>query len=208
MLTKSLLTVIEIAINRYIGLDPHTQQRLQQLAGNYITIECTGLATPFIFQLQLTNDKIRVLPDDPTVVPTTYIKGTPLALCRLGILSTDNGIVNQDIEISGDIELGQTIKTIFDNMDIDWEGHLANGIGDVAAHAVGNAARRIKRAVKHTVRTTRANVSEYVTEEIRITPTHIELTDFLTDVDNVRDDTARLIARITHLENQLQEVTD
>ena len=44
--------------------------------------------------------------------------------------------------MTGDVELGQQVKTLFDEIDIDWEGHLARFTGDVVAFQVGSLFRQ------------------------------------------------------------------
>ena len=55
--------------------------------------------------------------------------------------SKARSLFNDKIRISGDIELGQ-LKKLFDEMDIDWEGHLAHFTGDVVAHQIGSLVRK------------------------------------------------------------------
>ena len=59
--------------------------------------------------------------------PDTTIESSPLGLIRLSLLpvSKARSLFHDEVVITGDIQLGQQIKKLFDAIDIDWEGHIA-----------------------------------------------------------------------------------
>jgi len=131
----------------------------------------------------------------------TVIQSSPLGLIRLSVLpvSKARSLFHDEVKLSGDIELGQQVKKLFDEIDIDWEGHLARFTGDVVAYQIGSLVRR-GRAFKRSLSASLCNnVSEYPQEELRCFPPQEELKDFYNDVDILVDDTARLAAQISLL---------
>ena len=46
------------------------------------------------------------------------------------------------------------------------------------------------------------NISDYIVEELSLTPHPLNIDDFLKDIDTLRDDVARLQARINALEKK------
>jgi ubiquinone biosynthesis protein UbiJ len=179
--------------------------RLKALSGKVVKLTIEGLPIPLAMQIHLTDQGLRLSPVDETLLCDTYIKGTPINLVKSGLISSRNiALLGEDITISGDIALGQQIRSIFDAMEIDWEGQLAHLVGNVAAHTIGNFARKTQASLKNTLETTQSNVAEYVKEEIRLSPPPVELNDFLDEVDSLRDDVERLIKRIAQVESQLK----
>ena len=106
---------------------------------------------------------------------------------------------NDKIKISGDVELGQHVKQLFDEIDIDWEGHLAQFTGDIIAHNVGSIIRR-GLAFKEQLNTSiRLDLSEYLQEELRVFPPKEEIEDFFNDIDELSLSVERLDAKIVKL---------
>jgi ubiquinone biosynthesis protein UbiJ len=192
-----LLQSFETALNRYLMLDPETRQRMAQLAGRCIGIELAG-----------TGIRIYIHPDHNGVHLTehaeqvdTMLHGTPLSLLQLG-LGEDTGktLFSGAVTITGDMETGQTFKSILDTMDIDWEEQLSRLTGDVFAHQAGNAARRVRDTLRSTSLTLQQDLGEYLREELRLVPSRIEIRNLAEDIGELRSATDRLEARIRRLQ--------
>jgi ubiquinone biosynthesis protein UbiJ len=196
-LPPGLARALAGAINRYLALDPAAMTRLAELAGRSVALELRGL--DLTLQLRIETGGIRIL-EEPLAQPDTVLRGTPLGFARLGLGgSTAGPLFTGDVSIEGDIETGQAFKAVLDELDIDWEEQLAGITGDFLAHRLGNAARAAANWLQHGRRTLEADTGEYVTEELRIVPTRIELENFSADVDRLRMDMERLAARIARL---------
>ena len=92
--------------------------------------------------------------------------------------------------------LGQDVKRLFDELDIDWEGHLAHFTGDVVAHQIGSFVRQgfaLKRRISASMS---QNLTAYVQEEQRLFPPREEISDFFNDVDAISLRAERLAAHI------------
>ena len=131
----------------------------------------------------------------------TIIHSNPIGLIRLSLLpaSKARSLFNDKIRMSGDIELGQQVKKLFDDMDIDWEGHLAHFTGDVVAHQIGSFVRKGMEFKKQFSHSMRHNMTEYLQEELRVFPSRNELDDFFNDVDELSLNVERLQAHINQL---------
>jgi ubiquinone biosynthesis accessory factor UbiJ len=105
------------------------------------------------------------------------------------------------VEISGDTHLGHQFGEFMAGLDIDWEEQLSRLTGDVIAHEIGNAARGLLDWGSRQTRTFEQNLQEYLQEELRMTPSRLEIEPFLADVDRLRDDVERLDARISRLQS-------
>lgn len=198
MLKKYSLRALQIAINKALSLDPDTPQKFAALSGKTLEIVIAPLNANFFMQFS-TNELLLLARFDGH--PDTIIHSNPIGLIRLSILpaSKARSLFNDKIRMSGDIELGQKVKQIFDELDIDWEGHLAHFTGDVVAYQIGSLVRRGLSFGKSLDRSMRESMSEYIQEELKILPARNELESFYREVDQLALDTERLQAHINHL---------
>ena len=197
MLGSIANTTLETLLKAYLNLDPDSSARLQALKGKVVRIELKGLNLHFT--LMFTQTGLQLLEQYEGQVDTT-IRGSPIGLVRLGLISTPSShFFAEDVEISGDTELGQSVKDVFDSLDIDWEEHLSHVIGDTLAHQAANTLRSAVSWGQQTRNNLQANLSEYIHEEVRCFPPREELEDFYEEIDQLRDDIERLAARVQRL---------
>ncbi len=188
---------LEEAVNRFLELDPTAQKQLAQLHGKAIAFEVSG-----------TGQTLYLIPDPARLQvfsryegePDCLLRGTPLALTRMGDQKTSSGqLFSGEVEITGDTELAHSFGKILGSMDIDWEEQLSHYTGDVVAHGVGDLIRGATRWGRNTLETFGMDLQEYLQEELRLLPQRQEIETFLSDVDRLRDDVERLEARLQRL---------
>ena len=182
------------AINAYLALDPEATQRMTVLADHIIRIEIKEL--PFSITLLFTSTRVEVLSHYCGEVQTC-IRGPALALIRQGLPSSKTQL--SDIEISGNIEVGLAVNHFLKSIEIDWEEHVSQVIGDVAAHQLCELSKKISSWILFSTRSLQENVGEYLKEEAQWCVNQIEVNDFLNDVDLLRNDIERLQVRISNL---------
>ncbi len=190
------LGLLEKAIQKALSLDPLLPQKLAKLNGKVVQIMILPLRVSFymcfkenqIF-LDLTAQKV-----------DTIIQSTPIGLIRLSLLpaSKVRSLFNNQIVITGDMLVGQEVKQLFDRIEIDWEGYLAQFTGDVVAHQVGNFARIGLKMKKQVHASLTRQVQEYIQEETRCSPSPEEVSDFMNDVDELSLKVERLEAHLHH----------
>ncbi|WP_058534115.1 ubiquinone biosynthesis accessory factor UbiJ [Legionella saoudiensis] len=198
MLKKYSLKALQKAINTAISLDEQMPSKLQALNGKILEMIIAPLNVRFFIQF---NQGAVELLDHYEGQADTIIHSSPLGLIRLSLLpaSKARSLFNDKIRMSGNMELGQHVKKLFDEMDIDWEGHLAHFTGDVVAHQLGSFVRKSLSFTKRIDESMRQNMSEYLQEELRILPSKNELEDFYKEVDELSLSTERLQAHVNHL---------
>ena len=193
------LKILQKAINKAAALDETMPDKLAQLSGKMIQLLILPLQVKFFITFQ--HGEV-ILLDRYEGQPDTVIESSPLGLIRLSLLpvSKARSLFHDDVKLSGDTELGQQIKQLFDELDIDWEGHLAHFTGDVVAYQIGSLVRRGRSFKKQFVDSICDNVSEYLQEESRTFPSEEALNDFFDDVDTLAQDVERLEATLHYLQ--------
>ncbi len=196
-LVTLIAPTLEAALNTYLGLDVEIAGRLNAISGRLILLEIVGLGVTLL--VRVLNTKVQVS-EQLVFEPDVIIRGSPLALVRLGLAADmPSAVMRQDVEIRGDVEVGRVFRDVLAGIEIDWEELLARRVGDIPAHQIGNAVRMLIAALSGIADRLRMDFSEYLQEEARVIPTRIEVEQFMDDVDSLRADLDRLEARLVRL---------
>lgn len=193
-----LIALLETIINRYLQLDAETAKKFADLSGKVIGIEMPSWKLRcYLFPAQT---GVSLLNHYEGEVDTT-ISGSPFALLRATKTKETHSQLFSNVTITGDLELGQQVRDLLYEMEIDWEEHLAKYTGDVVAHQVGNVVRSITQWGKNTFTSLRQNLTEYLQEEARHLPPRQEVEDFYSDIRVLQHDVERTEAQLNLLRN-------
>lgn len=201
MLLDALTLPLEAAFNVWLKLDEKThgnaRQRLQALQGKLIHLH---LSNPgFDLYFLPTAEQIRISTTyDAT--PDVSIQGSALAFMRLA-QANDSGkaMLENGIQIEGDLGLGTEFSKILREIDVDWEELLSQAVGDMVAHQAGQMARHTKGWLDQSAQAMRLNTQEYLQEETRLLPAEAELHYYYEQIDHLRMDADRLEARLNRI---------
>ncbi len=203
MIDVAALALLEQALNAALALDPKTGERLRRLEGKVIALELRGTGITLTLQPTI-EGRLRLMGDYDGEIDTT-LRGAPFALLRMSTGRAGEGMFSGEVEIDGDVELGQQIQRVFEKLDIDWEEHLSRLTGDIVAHQLGNTVRGLvawgERAAEHLGR----DAADYLHEESDTLPVEWEVEEFICGVDTLRSDVDRIEARVTRLSKQIVE---
>jgi ubiquinone biosynthesis protein UbiJ len=135
-------------------------------------------------------------------VPDASVSGTPLTLLSLIGPGARGRLRSGAVTISGDAEIAQNFQDLLRAAQPEFEEELSRLVGDVAAHQIGNLVRSASGWGRKAAATFAANVSEYLQEESRDLVTRTELEEFLAEVDQLREASDRLQARLALLRSR------
>jgi len=196
----TLLPFIEDAGNRLLRLDPETLKRLGDLEGRVVCVEFLDLGRRFY--LEPSEAGFRLTAEHATP-PGVTLRGNLSAFIRLGLDPERRGPAPGDLDIQGDVALGQKMQVILMDLDLDWEEPLARLFGDPAGHALARALRGVHAWQVQAFKTFGINAAEYLQEETRLLPVRAEVEAFLDAVDVLRADVDRLVARVQRLTSKV-----
>jgi len=171
------------------------------MSGRVIQINIRDL--DIVFFMKVSGGRIEVLSSYDEEIHCA-MKASIISLMKLGIAS-DASALAEDIEMSGDLEVGRQFRDLLARVDIDWEEIASRFTGDILAHKLGNAVRSLTSWGKKTSDSLRRDVGEYLQEESRQLPSAFEVSQFVAQVDDVRLGVDRAEARIKQLEKHLKE---
>jgi len=201
LLPELFAGVLREAVTRFLRLAPNSPQYLAPLAGKVI---CLRLM-PIDLRVYLCPDEsgMDILPNFGGK-PDVTLTGSPLAFARMGLSDTPRrALFEGDIIVEGDMTTAQRFQTLFDRLDIDWEGLLARFTGQSLAARIASDMRGIHAWGKESVEVMGMNIAEYLQEESRELPAAPEADIFYEDVDTLRADCDRLEARVLRLEKKV-----
>jgi len=190
--------VLEAALNRALALDPDTQAALRALDGQRIALHLD--APPLALQVRVDGERLAVGPvqgEDADLSVRSTLGGL---LAQLPWLRRDDAPPVGKVKLSGDAELARRLQRLAERFDPDWERPFARAFGDVLGVQVARAFATALRQARVAARGAAESAAEYVTEESRDVVAKAELHAFYDDVDALRDDAARLAARIARLD--------
>ncbi len=185
-------------LNRNIRATTPARELCEKLAGAVIAVRVTntGLAAWFIVradELELTTDC-----DEETDV---VISGSLISLARMAGGSDLAALRDGSIVLSGDAHIADDFSRLLALAKPDIEEELSGVVGDVAANRLGEIARGVTNWSREARSTMGANIREYLQEESRDVPSRYEVEKFADNVGRLRDDVARLEARINRLQD-------
>ena len=204
-IAHAFTAVLEDGCNRLLRLDGDTLRSLGDLDGRVFCLRINKEGkgeqgqTMYFFPSE---GGFLIRPDHDGKVDVT-ITGNPPAFLKLVMGEFAPTLTGTgQMQITGDLELGQRFQKILKNVDIDWEEYLSRYVGDVAAHRIGHVARQFRGWARHVGQTLRQDFAEVMTEELQVAARPEAVQDFMDRVDRVRADVDRLEKRILKLKDK------
>jgi ubiquinone biosynthesis protein UbiJ len=192
-----VLDRLEAILNRNVADSRRAQALARQLDGRVVSLVVEG--TPVTIYLRADGGRLKLTPRHDGAADAT-ISGTPIALFALAGPRGEGALRGGGVRIEGDAEVAQRFRDLLSETRPDFEEELSHVVGDVAARRVANLARDLIEWGRRTSGSFASTVAEYLQEEGRDLPSRTEVEEFLVAVDQLRDDTERLEARLSRLE--------
>lgn len=186
-------------LNRNVAQSSRARAVAEQLEGRALTLALEG--TPLTLCFRIADGRISI-DTQPGGLADASLAGTPLALLAMVGPGAEERLRGSGIRIAGDAEVAQRFRDLLQHAQPDFEEELSRVIGDVAARQVANLARGLFDWGRKAAGSLSVNVAEYLQEEGRDVPTHVELDEYLESVDQLRDAADRLEARLARLESR------
>lgn len=192
-LMSAITAILERGLNRALALDPAGRQALMAALSGPVQF---SIEAPLNLTLALVPaaDRINVV-GQPPEAPALELAGRPMAFAALA--TGDDQVFSQGrIRVIGDMALAHQFQRALDQLDPDWEAAMADYVGDVPAHFLGQRLRGAVKWSRQAFRSLNANVEEYIHEESRSLPGRRELEATFEDIDQLSLRVERLDARI------------
>ena len=191
---------LETALNHALSLDPDTQQRLAALNGRSVQLHLRG---PEI-ALAVTVEEARLIVGPPQEDSQLKVAATPGSLLAMLFRRDDDGIAPGKVEFAGDAELARRLEKLAGKFAPDFEEAFAHSFGDVLGVPLARAMRKGLAHARETAGHLTEDTADWLRDEARVAMAPGEVEGFLDGVDEVRERSERLEARVQRLLQRLQ----
>lgn len=110
-----------------------------------------------------------------------------------------DSVFKGELHFSGEINTAKRFQEFAQSLNIDWQEPLAQTFGDPIGHTIATGLQKLSGWVLNTANSVTQDISEYIQEEARVTPSYIEQQHFFQQVDQLRSQVDRLNARANQL---------
>ncbi len=188
---------LETGVNKLHQLDSSAKQKRKALDGTIIGVSLKEIDKPIYFVIS--HQQIDLL---------SKFEGQPDCFIRLNFLALlelqDNHqltslIKSGQLEVDGDIKVVQQFALLLTEMQIDWEEHLSSKVGDLLAHKIVYHIKQCKKQFKKQSQKAHKQLSEVITEELKLAPGPLEVAYFCDQVSDIEK-------QFNALEKRMQEI--
>lgn len=188
---------VEIFANRILALDPTVKEKLEQFSDKIIHLYIEDFSLNYYFFFVTGSIVVQQQSERPASVSVSG-KSSAFLAAATATHSSDS-IFNGELHFSGEINTAQRFQNFVQSLNIDWQEPISRVFGDVIGHNISQGISKAGQFIEQLLNNTRQDVPDYLQHEIRVLPCHIENNDFLQQVDTLRSQTDRLIARVDKL---------
>ena len=210
--TAAWLASAEALLNRGVDASARAAELARRLEGTALQVDIEGFTS---IRASAAGGRLALLTGEDAGAAhaaeahaDATISGSPSALLQLLKGGTNRqgrpAPACRPAQIRGDAEIANLYRELFGLARPDPEEELSRWIGDFPARRLSLFAQRLLEALRRTRRTAGENIAEYLQEEGRDLVNRTELDEFLRGVDEVRETTDRIEARLVYLERRLQ----
>jgi len=197
--TAAWLASAEALFNRSIAASAQAEALARRLQGTSLQVDVEGITR---IRATAHQGRLALLAGEDSAADAT-IKGSLPALLQL-LKAGTNRSGAAAAQIRGDAEIANRYRDLFILARPDPEEELSRWIGDFPARRLWQFAERTREFAGRARRTIGENIAEYLQEEGRDLVNRTELEEFLRGVDELRESSDRIAARLARLEARLR----
>lgn len=188
-------------------MDTDTLQQLGELDGNIICFcyQANGNVEVAKQWYLLPSEAGLTIYDDYDKTPDVTIISNLAAISSLmSGNKSSRKLATSQMTVQGDIELGERVKKIAMNIELDWEGQLSKYIGDIAAHQIGNFSRKAHNISSQIRSNLIKDIVEVSQEEYRLLPNKFSVDQHFKEIHQLQTEVDALEKRIQRLQETRQ----
>lgn len=200
-----LCAALEIALNRYLRLEPAAVQACAALDGRRIGVELRDFGWTFVVELCAGGARVLDRPASEAEVCVSAASAALLGQALSGLRGQTQA--QPGVQFSGDIELLARFQHLLARVGFEPEEWLAPLLGEGAAHRLGNGLRGLFGWGRYAASRLSLDAAEYLREETGTLAGAADVEVWAQDVEALRSRADRFEARLALLETRLRRNT-
>ena len=193
-----ICATVEVALNRTLRLEPEVLEDFAKLDGKVLALTVDGLEWDFF--IECIPSGVRVLPSFERRADV-HLHGGAIGYAQLARqFKSGDTHLPPGVSIDGDAELLHRFTRLLARIGFEPAELIARFTGDGAAQRLVGGLQSLFGWGSQSARTMTLNASEYLREETYDLARKVDAEDWSASVETLRDDVARLEARLKRLE--------
>jgi len=188
---------IQSIVRRLLKLDIESQKQLSQFEGKRVQIKVDDLQLEYNFCFS--NNELFVSESTQQPITASINGNLKDFLSALATEHSSDAIFKGQLNFTGDVNTAKQFQTFAQSLNIDWQEPLAQLFGDPVGHTIASGITKLSEWLIDTGKIVQTDISEYLQEESRVTPSESEQQHFFQQVDQLRSRADRLNARFNQL---------
>ncbi len=200
MTPASICATVEVALNRTLRLEPEVLADFAKLDGKVLALTVDGLNWDFYIECIATG--VRVLPSFERRADV-HLQGSAIGYAQLlRQFNSGDSKLPPGMRVDGDAELLHQFTRLLARIGFEPAELIAKFTGDGAAQRLVSGLQSFFNWGQQTTKTLTLNTAEYLREETYDLARKVDVDDWSSAIETLRDDVARLEARLKRLERQ------
>jgi len=198
-MTPALIcAAVEVALNRTLRLEPEVLADFAALDGKLLALTVDGLEWDFF--IECIPSGVRVLPSFERRADV-HLRGGAIGYAQLARqFKSGDASLPPGVEVDGDAELLHRFTRLLARIGFDPAELIARYTGDGVAQRLMGGLSGLFGWGQQSAKTLTLNTAEYLREETYDLARKIDVDEWSQSIETLRDDVARLEARLKRLE--------
>lgn len=197
LMSATVTQMVCLMLNHLLDQQRSSKFKLQKEAGKVLALSIAPM------QLKLrVNDLGFFQPSDRPTNGVAASADTQITMQWADLIGSVSNptAMSRKAAIEGDMDFAQTVSTVINDLSWDPERDLARVVGDAQAVWVMNTLSALGTNARDVVQRFKSNLREYVVHEKSMAPTASEFDSFRGEVNQLRDELARLEKRLAKMD--------
>lgn len=204
MTPNLICATVEVALNRTLRLEPEVLEDFAQLNGRVLALTIDGLEWSFFIECIVGG--VRVMPDFERAADV-HLHGGMLGYAQLARqFKSGDSHLPPGVSIDGDAELLHRFTRLLARIGFDPAELIAKFTSEGAAQRLVGGLQSLFGWGRQSAKTMTLNTAEYLREETYDLARKVDADDWSAAVETLRDDVARLEARLKQLEKSAEKL--
>ncbi len=190
-------TALQKITRKLLSLDVEASKDLQQFNNKVIHIYIEDYQLNYYFSFN--GSELFVSKQSETETSASISGRFNAFIAAAAAEHSADSIFKGELNFSGDISTARQFQSFAQKLNIDWHEPLAQLFGDPLGHTLATGLEKLTGWLLQTTQSVSQDISEYIQEEARVTPSLSEQRYFFEQVDQLRSRADRLNAKMTQL---------